>query len=209
MDPALPPVITKALGAIISQAWAALQRRRLEEGREVLARRIARGKPWALTEDETAAAMWTYMRAVQEGVAKRNLELLADALVTSSDEGVFLPDEFRRRTAMLADLSREEIYVIAAFIRVRSPEGQDPQSDGGRKSREWSAVQEWLLRETRLFGDEHDVTAHTASLLRTGLVVPWSGFDAATGFASSPRIDALARMVDFDAALERDREESQ
>jgi hypothetical protein len=197
----VPPIVLDFLKEAVPHALAELQRRHLEAAREIIVRRLQRGKLWAISDDDAAAALWTYLRAAQEGAARRNLEMMAEALATAAAEPSFYPNEFRRQASVLADLSREEVYVLAAFIRAKRgfPGGGE---DGAAKAGEWQAVCTDLLRQPALFPDGYAVEAHTAGLLRTGLVLPWSGLDAFTGFSSTPRLIALARLVDFQLAAE-------
>ena len=49
-----------------------LMSRRAEEARQVLLAAIAKGRVWRLLEDDTAAAMYAFLRAAMEGAARTN-----------------------------------------------------------------------------------------------------------------------------------------
>ena len=200
MTALVPPVVLTFLKEAIPHALAELQRQRLENAREIIVQRLKKGKSWTISDDDAAAALWTYLRAAQEGAARRNLEMMAEALTSAAEEPSFYPDEFRRQARLLSDLSREEIYILAAFIRAKRPFPADGAKDGESKSNEWAAVMQDLLPQRAIFDGGYAILAHTAGLLRTGLIIPWSGLDAYTGFSSTPRLIALARLVDLEVA---------
>ena len=204
----MPSLVAIAAGKIIDELWSEafhgaigrLMERRARQAREVLEAELRKGRHWAITEDAAAAAIFSYLRAAREGTARVNLQMIAEALRNSAEEPTFASDEFRRHVNILAELSNEEIVVLAAFIRHRRREGEGIDQDGSRKSGEWNDVCSSLLERRHLFRDGHEVVAHTVGLLRTGLVIPWSGLGAYTGFSATPRLDALARLVDFELA---------
>jgi hypothetical protein len=195
----LPTPVAKVFDEVLHRAVSEVLKERHQAAADALAKKMARGKPWLISENDAAAALLSILRAAEEGVARRNLDLMAEALANQAAEEVFHPDVFRSQAAMLADLSVEEIFILAAFIRVRQREAAE-ELEGVRKSKEWVEVNELLLAKKALFKSSYDVTAHTSGLLRTGLVIPWSGWDAFTGFSSTPRLDALSCVVDFEAA---------
>lgn len=194
IDPIVPPVVTAVLKAALPRAVAAYQASQAAVARDLLVKRIARGRPWAVHEDAAAAALWRYMRAATEGTARLNLELLADALVNGVAEPTFAPDEFKQQADRLESLTREEIFVVAAMLRVRNVPAAD--GEAAHVTRYNAAIQEAL--GMGVFQDQGDVTACMASLTRTGWVAPSGGFGF-TGHSPTRALDAVARLVDFEA----------
>jgi hypothetical protein len=77
-----------------AEVLKAYQQKRAEEARETLRTALSKGKHWAITEDQAAAALFAYMRAAEEGAARVNLEMIAEAFANSAQEPSFAPDEF-------------------------------------------------------------------------------------------------------------------
>ena len=202
-DLALPLVVDYAIGKLMDGVMQAYQRRQAEAARDALLREMRKGRPWAITDDKAAAALWQYQRAAMEGAAVRNLELLAEALVTAATEKAFAPNEFRRNAEALASLSMEEIYIVAAFVRARRTvelKGDEHQ-DG--------AVPIWRAAMAELgasdaFADEDDAAAHVAPLARTGWLVPASGWGF-FGYRATRAFHVVERLVDWREAEARER----
>jgi hypothetical protein len=198
-DPTLPPVVIKVFKAAVPHAIAAYQRRQAEKSHAAIVKRLKAGKPWAISEDKAAAAMWRYMRATTEGAALRNLELLADALVNGAVDPEFAPDEFKRQADRLEGLDRDEILALAAFIRSRHLEADE--NGTAIVVRYKAAVADLIARGH--FADEDAVDACLSSLARTGFVAASSGFGF-FGYVGTKHLDAVARLVDFDSAEARE-----
>ena len=131
--------------------------------------------------------------------ARRNLEMLADCFSNQAQEPPFAPDEFRRNAAMLADLSREEIMVLAAFVREdRAVDSATSQVE--RESRIWQQVLDTLTGEGQFFSDPADLSGTCAALQRTGLVTTLkrSGRTEML-YLSTPRFARICRLVNFEA----------
>jgi hypothetical protein len=202
--PIVPEPITAILlhelaGKVVDQlADGALERclrRRLDVARKVLQKRMAKGELWVWTEDDAAAALFTYMRAAQEGAARLNLEFMADAITNGIHEPTFAPDAFRRHCAALSMLSRDEALVLVGLIKVHDT----PQEEGKNGNAGWR-----LKSDPAAFGlpPSLDVMGCAQSLTRTGWVVLaslWGGM----GFDFSSSFEEVRRLVDFEMALSR------
>ena len=103
-------------GKVADDILRRLMHGRHEAARDVLAAKMAKGRPWLASEDDTAAALFTFVRAAQEGAARLNLRLMAEAMTNAAQEPTFAPDVFRYHAAMLASLSRDEVRLLAAFV---------------------------------------------------------------------------------------------
>ena len=183
----------KVVDTLADGALERLVRRRLDGARDVLQRRMRKGQVWAWTEDATASALFTYMRAAQEGAAQLNLELMADAMVNGAAEGAFAPDVFRRHSAALATLSRDEALFLVALMAVRDAP-QEPGSDINAGYR--------LRSDPAAFGlpPSIDVDACSQGLTRTGWVMLQSLYGA-LGFDLTASFTEVRRLVDFQVAL--------
>lgn len=208
-DPFLPPIVLKAFEAIGKGLFAHLQRDRLEKARHILVRRLAKGEYWAITDDDAAAALFTYLRAAEEGAARRNLEVIADLLATGAAEPTFAPNEFRAQARQLADLSRDEALALATLIRAHfNPATAYPdKADNSR-----GGFNPWELASYRIgeagipptFKSRDEFWEACSGLVRTGWVKPVTG-PAVGSIAYGPTggLAKIARLVDLDAAIAR------
>lgn len=203
----LPPVIQTMLSTAGKSALGAYLAERTKMAREAIWREMAKGKVWAIADDKAAAMALQFLRALEEGAARRNLNLLAEAMFQAATEPTFAPDEFKRHADHLATLSYEEIFVVAAFVRAAS---ELPSLGPDFLPRNALFVADWIdtiwkvvrqrLMTSALFRTEDDVEANCASLIRTGWLAPVSGFGAML-YRPTPRLAAMARLIDWEAAV--------
>jgi hypothetical protein len=189
-------VFDEIAGATFHTALDRLVARHRAIGREALLEQVRKGKPWAIQDDDAAAAMFAYLRAVQEGAAKANLRMIAEALFNAAQEPTFAPDEFRRHADALAALSRDEILLLAAFIRAnKATEGRpgDQTDPNIRAGLVWATI----LQGGELPG--LDVLALAAALGRTGWIEPLAGGGGMMYYTTSA-FSTIERLVDFEGA---------
>ena len=204
-DPFTSFLLSELSGKVIDRfAVGSLEnliRRRLGTAREVLQARMAKGQVWAWTEDDAAAALFTYMRAAEEGAARLNLELMADAIANGAPEPTFAPHAFRRHCAALSTLTRDEALVLVGLMKVHNtdqPEGTD-LNPGLR-----------LQSDPAAFGinESIDVVECAQALTRTGWVTLQSVFSG-MGFDLSRSFEEVQRLVDFEVVLRGEVAEGQ
>lgn len=183
-------------GKVADDVLRRLMHGRREAAREELAAKMAKGKPWLASEDDTAAALFTYVRAAQEGAARLNLQLMAEVMTNAAREPTFAPDVFRHHVAALASLSTDEVRLLAAFARenrAAAAEPDDPTDAFKRVSLVWA----------RLLNDQTsglEVTALAGALTRTGWLITYSGFGGLV-YSTSRAFEDVVRLVDFEAEL--------
>lgn len=199
IDAALPPVVAAAFKAAVPKAVRLYQARQATKAREAIAKQLSRGKYWAITDDKAAAAMWRYLRAAMEGAARRNLDLLAEALVNGAVDPEFAPDEFKRQADRLETLDRKEVIVLAAFLHVNSLPAV--QNEVALVSRYRAAVLRAI--ESNLLVDEEEVDTCMTALTRTGWISHANGYGFA-GFRLTSELIRLSGLVDFHAASSRE-----
>lgn len=182
-------------GAVFHGALDRFLKQQRAVAREEIMRQLKLGRHWAIQDDDAAAVMFGYLRAVQEGAARVNLRMIAEALFTGAQEPIFVPNEFLRHAASLAGLTRDEILFLAAFIQANrdaTSQPGDPSDPTKRSMIAWSLMLKPSDTSTTL-----DVIAHAAALGRTGWVVPVSVYGGLTYYTTSI-FDAVARLVDFE-----------
>ncbi|HXQ10713.1 MAG TPA: hypothetical protein VN805_06900 [Caulobacteraceae bacterium] len=191
--PVLVKVSGEVIGAILNAGFRDLLRARVNQAEEILRKRAAKGRPWLVTEEAAAGALFAYFRAAAEGVARRNLDLMAEALSSLAAEPAFAPDEFRRQALRIADLTYEEIVLLAAFLR--APAQEEGVTD---PSHAWNfACKE--LRGKSAFPDLASLVQWATALQRTGYVVVWPVMQG-IHFTPTHLLTSLARLVDLEEA---------
>jgi hypothetical protein len=199
VEPILPAVVTAAFKAAFPKALKLYQVAQAETARQAIAKQLSRGKYWAITEDKAAAAMWRYLRAATEGAARRNLDLLAEALVSGAVDPEFAPDEFKRQADRLESVNRKEIVVLAAYLRVNVMPAAP--GEAALVTRHKAAVARAM--DSGLFTHEEDVETCSSGLTRTGWLCPANGFGF-SGYRLTSELLRLGALVDFDAAVARE-----
>lgn len=165
---------------------------------------MARGKTWKISEDEGAAALFTYLNAAQEGAAQNNLEALAEAIVSEALEPTLTAHVRRRHFINLASLSLDEIQVLAIFIKAqREWEVSGPHSDDDPDL--WFCVKNNHVGLGRAFENKDALKAVCSALLRTGYLQLVTYYGGAIGFLPTGQLVEVGRLVDLDAAMARSK----
>jgi len=196
----LTPVEHSALAIFnkgLSSYLRTYQEARAREAAETLRKAMARGKVYRITDDKAAAALFAYMRAAEEGAARLNLEMIAEAFANSAQEATFAPDEFRRHTRMLADLSREEIVVIAALIKANR--GAHGLSFPQARKHIRDELENELVGSGKFFATVRHVTQHLTALQRTGLII-YEEVYGGQAYMPTSLLVQIERLIDFDRA---------
>jgi len=128
-----PTVIDSALGAIpvvgatAQNAFAAWRNKNISVARDVLLSNIRAGDVFAIQQDEFFSMLARFSRSVQEGVAKRNLILLAKLIsgMGNVEKQECKSDVFARYASMLEYLNIEELKYLANFINYYSKPGKE------------------------------------------------------------------------------------
>src|ERR1700722_15457593 len=131
------------LGETFHGALGRIMAGRAEMAREEIVKQLQKGKLGAIADDDAAAAMFTYLRAAQEGAARINLRMMAEAFVNASHEPTFAPNEFRHQSLAPASLSRGGVLLLAAFLRANRAAAPGPgEPNDGTKSMSvaWASI---------------------------------------------------------------------
>lgn len=202
---------TSLTGMGLQAALERVMRRREEQAREVLLDELRRGRRTeyeAASEDEAAAVLFRYLRAAQEGAARRNLRLMAQVIRGQLESGHLVADEFLYWSETLATLTRQEISFLGLMIKV------DREGDISGKPKtafaRWPDVVEGAIHQG-LYSSEEDALMAATALGRFALVRIISYSVTSTGH--SPQVSAgtptdslwrLAELCDFEAAALKD-----
>lgn len=186
-------LVIKAFLAAGKMAYAELQRKRLEAARQIVLKRLKAGKWWVITEDQGAAALFAYLRAAEEGAARRNLELIAEVLVNGGADPDFDTNEFRRHARHLAELSREEAIALGIMMKA-------DELVVDHKKDPWRPLAAFAVDRSGAFDSPEHFSEVLAGLMRTGYIRPLSLYGT-MGFYPTREVERLARLVDVEAVV--------
>ncbi|PWK33470.1 hypothetical protein [Cupriavidus plantarum] len=202
------------VGAVAEAALSRFMRRRVEAARDILQEEIRRGtkRPMqATSEEEGAAIVYRYMRASQEGAARLNLRLLAQAMAGSVGDAPLVADQFLYFAELLAPLRRDELILLGRMCRhadeLKSWELDMPDLKRmfpPQSHSRYAAIGVELVPS--VFPDGLSFAAAAASLVRTGLIAPQYsnayGGSRPPHYVVTPRLRELMRLIDIEAALD-------
>lgn len=150
----------------------------------------------AVEQDEFISCLWRFHRAAIEGSARQNMRLLARMLAGLADANSppLYAEKFKRYADALADLSREEILVLAELHKICTAFGARENFYAGKSMRRLVArlVPNRIASEIELHGI-------LAGLSRTGLISQGSGtMDDIGGWMTTPLMDEVAALSRID-----------
>ena len=191
----LTGAIEFVLGEGVREGIRHLLRGRLETARDVFFEESRSGiTAGNVPPDEFVSVALRYLRAAEEGTAKRNLRLMAQVMVRNVPQAPSLyADEFLRWADVLATLRREECIAVATLYRLMQEEfagGAAPENLAGAATLKTTIA----LAQGDAFADEADVSQALSSATRTGLVQPHSGWGMLV-YSTTPLMDKLATIV--------------
>lgn len=179
-------------GSLVSMLFGKLNQERWKEAHKILLKEISEGKHGKVTfvdadVDPIVDIMHRFKKAVEDGTARTNLKFLAQVIAgQKSINGRLDPDQFRRWSAILEDLTEEELLLLGTF-HVLAKEYPDDRDI-------------WLKVEQRLHEDfnitKETAEACAAAVCRTGLLTSTSAW---SGMSYSPTVwlAELAELTDL------------
>lgn len=180
---------------------AGMLEKRLNNAREIFIEELKQGDRslHQIDEiDEVAAMFYRYIRAAQEGVARLNLQLMAQVICSLTAQRPIYPSRFLRYADLLASLSREEIIALGTLYHMTVPHGAIPLTESDIRMDVSIKTRDHLAS---IFGD-HEALATLNALTRTGLVLHSSAYPSDECFYASARLKKLTEITDFRRALD-------
>jgi hypothetical protein len=164
-----PP--TAVFGQTLADGFSSFLESRSRAAKEILIEELSSGNRLASDVDSECfyGLLFQYLNAVKIGIAKRNLRLMAQIIREGSTMPIpFQPDEIASCAKLIADLTNDEIILLAEFKRQRditlSIEADNEYSRVGTHN----AVLAELV--PKVFQTEADLFSVATALQRTGLV---------------------------------------
>ncbi|MFO1024646.1 MAG: hypothetical protein U1E70_05625 [Acetobacteraceae bacterium] len=188
------------LGAMVGAALTKLMHNRLEAARAIFLEELRAGEvslpPSQI--DEGVAILCRYLRAAQEGTARRNLRLMAKVIAGQARLGNLWADEFLHDADMIASLRREEIILLATVHQIWASDWLKDKEEGEKVGAAFARASTQL--SPSLFRDAEEMEATAASLTRTGLLVSVSLWGP-IGYRPTPKLERLVSLAPLSEVL--------
>lgn len=168
-------------------------RTKLDQAHDILMQEIASGNidPLeAAQQDDAIAAIYRYVIAARDGAARRNLRLLARAMVGLCQRHRLFADDFNEYAEALSRLTRNEIIVVGYLHR-----GKKRAQPNAKLIDYWPEVMKALV--PKHFDTEEHVLSVCCSAQRTGLLLNGTNFTDSAYYRTSPFMDKVSEMSDF------------
>jgi hypothetical protein len=181
----------------LGEAWRHVLKRRAEAARHILQDELAHAEiniADTMDKDEAASMVFGYVESARLGTARRNLRMLARILAGSLKSPPIYAGEFLRWSRVLADLSYEEMIVLAKYHQAFQ---HQPEKDSQFEI--FRAVYGELSKQG-VFSDEDEMRSVLGALQRTGLILFQPGWDNGI-YLVSPQLIKLMTLVDMDKVL--------
>lgn len=193
------PLTIKVFGKITEASYKTYKQNKLLEARNILLEHISEGEFAQIPEDEQLELIDRFLIAVNNGIAKQNLKLLAKLIRASLEgnvitKGIFA-SQFSKYAKILEELTYDEMVILSIYAKFVL-EGCGNSEDTKNKISE--NVAKYIIKN-KIF-DGYELYAKQCALQRTGLflVEPALG-----GFVFRPNRDFydLIKHIDFEEII--------
>ena len=167
--------------------------RKQTEAAEILIEEVSKGsaEPINFTDSDTdplIEIIYRFSKAAADGAARENLRLLAQVIAGLKRNKALQPDKFRKWANVLEQLTRDELLVVGKAIATKRELEVEPNISF------WARLKEDLAASGY---QEAEAGSLCASLTRTGLLLPSSGWDQLI-YRPTPWLDELASLADVE-----------
>jgi hypothetical protein len=158
-------------GWIGSEALDRLLKRRRESAQSIMVAELRSGaaKLRECDLEDSAAVLYRYLRAAEEGAARLNLRLLAAVFAGQVRDRAIAADDFLYFADILASLRRDEIVLLGTMLRTSADHPFNSEDSFLAKMAANKAARNQLVPS--VFSDNEHFNAVANSLQRTGLVL--------------------------------------
>lgn len=102
----------------LSEAFKQFLSHKIEDAQDILLKQMRAGEMSehrAASQDDAIAILYRYGLTARDGAARRNLRLLAKAVVGLASRDRLNSDEFNKYANVLARLTKDQIFVLGRF----------------------------------------------------------------------------------------------
>lgn len=178
--------------------------RQLDQARDILFEEIQSGQLGPLQaaqQDDAIAIIYRYMLSVRDGAARRNLRLLARVVCGLGERDRLFADDFNKYAEALSRLSRDEILAVGTLHMFKNYL-KELTSEKPIIASYWPCVIKSLVPSQ--FVTEEHVLSVCCSAQRSGLVINGLDLDSSAYYGTSPFMDEVSELVDFQDVLRQE-----
>lgn len=194
------PFLLKNLGSTITKAAInKLVQERRQKAIEILISKIRAGNQGktifdAAEVEALVPIVHRFIRAAEEGTARRNLIVLARVVAGQISSNALYPDKFLAWCDTIASLSYEELIFLGEFYKFHSESRTGSRAD--------EALQNTRKKLAEIYKISFDTTDALASACqRTGFVVPVPIMTDRAAFKLAPKMHELMTLIGSDGQL--------
>jgi hypothetical protein len=200
-----PPTAT--MSTLLGATYETWLNKRAKEAHDILLSEIAKRKRLSgdVEPDAFFGLLHRYLNATKQGVARRNLHLMAQVIRGSLEQDCpFQPDKLASCAEQVAELTRDEIKFLAVFwsshIEATSSPSETVDAEITAEQRIHINTQALALERLVpcIFPSKLEFSALAGALTRTELIVAqsvWGG----TRFDITPRLGELINLCDLES----------
>lgn len=152
----------------------------------------------AAARDEVAAMFVKFYQAMAQGAAFRNLRIIAKILAHKAADPKERTDDFIMWADAIGGMTRDECIVLATLLRIGKIQSRDTGLPPTLNTHDvFKVARIELCGAGKRFSDTQSYYATCSAMVRTGLVIPASGYGSIEYVLSIRAVD-LANMVLLD-----------
>jgi hypothetical protein len=155
----------------------------------------------AAAQNNFVSMLVRFQRAICEGAAEQNLQLMAQVMKHQLEGGRLHVDEFKHHADVLASLKRDEIIILATVLRVERTlrAANVPLWEGEVPAHKiWEQVDAALIAP-HLFQSKSELRGIAWGLFRTGMFKIGNTIDEDLEPKPAPLLMEIAKLCDLEA----------
>jgi hypothetical protein len=183
--------------------------RKQREAAEILIEEVSKGSPEQINFSNSDAdplidIIYRFAKAAADGAARENLRLLAQVIAGLKRNKALEPDKFRKWANILEQLTRDELMVVGKAISIRRKMAAEVAEGVASRQEEFSNR---LKSELSASGYQSFVIDPLcASLIRTGLLLPATGYGGVMVYLPTSWLDELGTLADVEGMANAKRD---
>jgi len=193
-------------GASASGLFGGFLRSKVDESLKILLAELRAGEVSSLhvaSENETVAVCYRYLLAARDGVARRNLRLLARTMTGLAERDRLFSDEFNKYAGVLESLTRDQILYLGRYYALYQEEIQKTDDEGAARQTAKDRLTGELI--PRHFPSEQHLEYLVSQAVGLGLLLTASAWGTLL-YRFSPLMDEIAELADFQDVLRQEGE---
>ncbi|MCU1340467.1 MAG: hypothetical protein JWO19_6048 [Bryobacterales bacterium] len=188
-------------GSFVGKLGDKYLERKQKEAADILIEEVSKGSPEPINftdsnTDPLIEIIYRFSKAAADGAARENLRLLAQVIARLKKNKALEPDKFRKWANILEQLTRDELMVLGKAISIRRKMAAEGVAFNAND------FSNRLRSELVASGYQSTVIDPLcASLGRTGLFLPATGYGGVMVYLPTSWLDELGMLADVESAV--------